>query len=157
MTRRRRSENGSTLLVAVVLLLLLGLMGFAALNTVTQDQQVAGFQNRKKIAFYAAEAGLSESLEKLTTSFSPVLPATPTSIGDASIYPHGQPSYRPDPTVADPFDPLGTTALPGTSLNLGAGAAPTYQISYWRVRVQGNAPRGSVARVEAVAGSLLAN
>ena len=150
-----RRQEGSILLIAVVLLLLLGLIGFAALDTVTRDQQVAGFQNRKKIAFFAAEAGMAEAFEKFTTSGAPSV--TATSLGDSTIYPYGQPSYREDPSVTDPIYPVGTAAMPLSSANIGQGGVPTYQISYWKIRVQGDAPGNSMARVEAVAGALIAN
>ena len=148
-------ERGSALLVSTLLLLMLGLFGLAALGTVTKDQQVAGFQKRKKLAFYAAEAGVAKALETLTTAFSPSVPTT--NVGDGSLFPHGQPSYRQDTTAADPIEPLGNGAFPGMSLNLGQGGTPTYMLSYWRIRVEGRAPGGSVARIETVTGALLAN
>jgi hypothetical protein len=153
--RFHHGERGSALLVSTLLLLMLGLFGLAALGTVTKDQQVAGFQKRKKLAFYAAEAGVSKALETLTLSFAPSVPTT--HVGDTGIFPHGQPSYRPDSTVADPIEPLGNGAFPGMSLNLGQGGTPTYMLSYWRIRVEGRAPGGSVARIETVSGALLAN
>jgi hypothetical protein len=149
------AERGSALLLSTLLLLLLGLFGLAALGTVTKDQQVAGFQKRKKLAFYAAEAGVAKALETLTTAFAPSVPTT--NVGDTSIFPHGQPSYRPDSTAADPIEPLGNGAFPGMSMNLGQGGTPTYMLSYWRIRVEGRAPGGSVARIETVSGALLAN
>jgi hypothetical protein len=42
-------------------------------------------------------------------------------------------------------------------MNLGQGGTPTYMLSYWRIRVEGRAPGGSVARIETVSGALLAN
>jgi Tfp pilus assembly protein PilX len=153
--RRARRESGSALLVTVMLLLMLGLVGLAALNTTTRDRQVAGFQNRKRIALYAAEAGVAEALETLTTGSTPAV--STTTLGDATLFPHGQPSYQPDPTAAQPIEDLGDAPFPGMSLNLGQGGLPTYQLNYWRVRVQGNAPGGSVARLEAVSGALRAN
>lgn len=152
---RTRREAGSALLVTVMLLVMLGLVGLAALNTTTRDQQVAGFQNRKRIALYAAEAGVSEALETLTTTATPAVSAT--TIGDSTLYPHGQPSYRPDPAAADPVEDLGSAPFPGMSLNIGQGGLPTYQMNYWRVHVEGRAPGGSQARVEAVSGALIAN
>ena len=148
-------ERGSALLVSTLLLLLLGLFGLAALGTVTKDQQVAGFQKRKKAAFYAAEAGVAKGLETLTVSFTPSVPTT--NVGDTGIFPHGQPSYRPDSSVADPIESLGNGAFPGMSINLGQGGTPTYMLSYWRIRVEGRAPGGSVARIETVSGAMLAN
>lgn len=152
---RARRQQGSTLLLVTVLLLVLGVFGLAALDTATRDLQVAGFQNRKQLAFYAAEAGLAEAFETLTTAGAPTV--TTSSLGDATIHPHGQPGYRPDPAVTDPITPIGTGALPNTSLNIGQGGVPTYQLSYWRIHVEGNASGGSMARVEAVAGALIAN
>jgi hypothetical protein len=155
MWDRKRRKSGSALLVTVMLLLMLGLVGLAALNTTTRDQQVAGFQNRKRIALYAADAGVSDALAKLTTTGTPSL--VQTSIGDASIYPHGPPLYRPDPNAADPIKDLGTAPFPGMGLNIGQGGVPTYQMDYWRVSVEGLAAAGTRARVEAVSGALLAN
>jgi hypothetical protein len=149
------AERGSALLFSTFILLLLGLFGLAALGTVTRDQQVAGFQKRKKLAFYAAEAGVAKALETLTTAFAPAVPTT--NVGDSSIFPHGQPSYRLDSSAADPIEPLGNGAFPGMSLNLGQGGTPTYMLSYWRIRIEGRAPGGSVARIETVSGALLAN
>ena len=155
ITRTQAGEGGSALLITVMLLLMIGLVGLAALNTTTRDQQVAGFQNRKRIALYAAEAGISEALETLTTSAAPSV--STQALGDSSIFPHGQPSYRPDPAVADPIDDLGTAPFPGMSLNIGQGGLPTYQMNYWRFHVEGQAPGGSQARLEAVSGAMFAN
>jgi hypothetical protein len=142
---RRAREAGSALLVTVMLLLMIGLVGLAALNTTTRDQQVAGFQNRKRIALYAAEAGIAEAMERLvTTSVASISTAT---IADTALFPHGQPSYRPDPSVANPVEDLGDAPFPGMGLNLGQGGLPTYQLNYWRMRVEGLAPGGSQARV----------
>jgi hypothetical protein len=153
--RERRGEAGSALLIAVLMLVLMGLIGIAALDAVTRDGQVAGYLNRKKMAFYAAEAGVAEALESLKNDPSPTV--NQTALGDSSLYPHGQPSYRLDPTVSDPVKALGLAGMNGMNLNIGQGGAPTFQLSYWRVNVQGDAPGGSVARLEVVAGGLVAN
>jgi len=148
-------ERGSALLISTLLLLLIGLFGMAALGTVTRDQQVAGFQKRKKMAFYAAEAGVAKAMETLTTEFEPSVPTT--NVGDGSLFPHGRPSYQLDSTAADPIESLGSGAFPGMSQNLGQGGTPTYMLSYWRIRIEGLAPGGSVARIDTVSGALLAN
>jgi hypothetical protein len=150
-----RDESGSALLLVTLILLMLGLFGFAALNAVTRDQQVAGYLGRKKLAFYAAEAGVAKALETLTTNHTPTVPVT--SLGDALVFPSGLPTFRPDTTAADPIQSLGTGAYPGMSLNIGQGGTATYQLSYWRIKVEGRAPGGSVARVETVSGALTAN
>lgn len=151
----RARQDGSALLLTTVLLLLLGLFGFAALNSATRDQQVAGFHKRKRLALYAAEAGVSKALETMTTNVTPSVPAT--QLGDSATYPHGRPSFRPDPTATNPVEPMGSAAFPGMSLNLGQNGLPTYQLSFWRVRVQGRGPGGSSARIETVSGALMAN
>jgi Tfp pilus assembly protein PilX len=151
----KRGERGSALLVTVMLLMMLGLVGLAALGTTTRDQQVAGFQNRKRMALYAADAGIAEALERLTTTSVPSV--STLDLGDTTIFPYGRPSYRPDPTTASPTKDLGNAPFPGMGLNLGQGGLPTYQINYWRLRVQGLAPGGTQAKVEAVSGSLAAN
>ena len=151
----RRREGGSALLVTVMLLLMIGLVGLAALNTTMRDQQVAGFQNRKRTALYAAEAGISEAMERLVTTSTASI--STTTIGDTAIFPYGQPSYEPDPSVANPVEDLGDAPFPGMGLNLGQGGLPTYQLNYWRMRVEGHAPGGSQARLEAVSGALRAN
>ncbi len=150
-----KREGGSALLVTVMLLVMIGLVGLAALNTTTRDQQVAGFQNRKRIALYAAEAGISEAMERLVTTSEPTISSTP--IGVPSVFPHGRPSYEPAPPVADAVEDLGDAPFPGMGLNLGQGGLPTYQLNYWRMRVEGHAPGGSQARLEAVSGALKAN
>lgn len=153
--RERRDEGGSALLVTVLLLVMMGLIGLAALDVVTRDQRVAGFQNRKKVAFYAAEAGVSEALQTLATTGTPTV--STASLGDTTIYTHGQPSYRADPTVANAVESLGIGSFPGMNLALGQNGAPIYQMQYWRVRVQGNAPGGTVSRLEFASGALFAN
>jgi len=152
---RDRRRGGSALLVTVMLLLMIGLVGLAALNTTTRDQQVAGFQNRKRIALYAAEAGVSEAMETLVTTST--ISISTTAIADTAIFPYGRPSYRPDPAVANPIENLGDAPFPGMGLNLGQGGLPTYQLNYWRIHVEGRAPGGSQARLEAVSGALRAN
>ena len=79
------------------------------------------------------------------------------TLSDASTYPHGRPSYRPDPTVAEPIDSLGTGPFPGTELNIGQNGVPLFQAEYWRIRVEGRAPGSTVARLEAVGGALVGN
>ncbi len=99
-----RGEAGAALLVAVMMLVLMGLIGLAALDTVTEDRQIAGFQNRARAAFYAAEAGIGTSKNLVRTAGErtsvPVLATT--SLGDAAAYPHGAPSFSGDPDFANP-------------------------------------------------------
>ena len=59
--------------------------------------------------------------------------------------------------MADPIEPLGSGAFPGMSINIGHSGAPTFMLQYWRIRVEGRARGGSLARIETVSGALLAN
>ena len=152
----RRSEAGIALLASVLLLLMLASIGLASLNVVERDQQVAGYLNRKAVALHAADAGVAKALETMDATGTPTVPAT--SLGDASLYPHGQPSYRTDPQSADPVEDVGTGNLSGMGLGGGQGGGQAaFQIRYWKIRVQGEAPGGSIARVEVLTGSLVAN
>ena len=65
MRHSRRRQQGSALLIVMLVMAMMGLIGFAALEAVTRDQRVAGFMKRKKIAFFAAEAGVSTALHAL--------------------------------------------------------------------------------------------
>ncbi len=146
-------EAGIALLASVLLLLMLASIGLASLNVVERDQQVAGYLNRKAIALHAADAAIARALGTLSATGTPAVPAT--TLGDASMYPGGQPSYRTDTTAPDPIDKAGQGPVPGMSLTPGVGGG--YAIQYWRIRVQGEAPGGSIARVEVVTGGLIAN
>jgi hypothetical protein len=153
--RRDHREGGFALLLAILLLLMLASIGFAAIDTVEKDQQTAGYTNRKRQAIHAAEAGVARGLQTLRDTGTPAVPLT--DLGDTTIHPYGQPSFQADPTVTDPIDSLGLGGMPGMNLVIGQGGAATYQIQYWQIMVQGNAPAGSNSRLEVVSGSLIAN
>jgi len=149
-------EAGIALLASVLLLLMLASIGLAALNVVERDQQVAGYLNRKAIALHAADAAIARALGTLAATGTPTVPVT--TMGDSSLYPGGQPSYRTDTTTATPIKKAGTGSLPGYQLSGGGGGAQApYSIQYWKIRVQGEAPGGSIARVEVLTGALVAN
>lgn len=150
-----RREGGVALLATVLLLLMLASLGLASLNIVERDQQVAGYLNRKAVALHAADAAIAKALETLDATGTPSVP--PGELGDPSLYPAGRPSYRPDPSVADPITSPGTGTMSGMGLQVGSHSTPQYQVKYWKIRVQGEAPGGSVARVEVLTGSLVAN
>lgn len=152
---RAMRQGGFALLLVILLLLMLASIGLAALNTVQRDQQTAGFTNRKRQALYAAEAGVSRGLQTLRTTGTPVIPNT--SLGDTTIFPYGQPSFRPDPTVAEPIKVVGLGAPPGMNLVQDQGGVATYQYQYWKIQVEGDAPGNTVSRIEVVSGALIAN
>jgi hypothetical protein len=68
----RRREQGSALFLAVMMLVLMGFLGLAALDRVTRDEQVAGFQNRARTAFYAAEAAFHKALAQMMVDGLPI-------------------------------------------------------------------------------------
>jgi hypothetical protein len=145
-----RRERGSALLVTVMMMVLLGMLGLAALDTVTSDQQVAGFQNRSRAAFYAAEAGLAQAQQVLLGVIADT--ETPSlasgQLGDTSIYPYGRPSYSGDPDFTDPIRSVGTR-LDMTGANL-RGGRPVSTVTLWQVNVRGQTVDGASSRVEAV-------
>lgn len=146
----RRLEQGSALLVAMVMLALMGLIGFASLDTVMRDRQVAGFQSRAQTALYAADAGVAQGLDLLRqeivgAALTPgdcltgALPAT--TLGNGA-------SYGPDPAAAQicmlaAADPCSEI---DASIEMGQ---PIYLYTVWDVRAQGTAPGGATARLQA--------
>ena len=158
--RSDRRQQGAAMLMAVMMLVLMGLLGVAAMDIASEDQQIAGVTNRSRSAFYAGEAGAAHGrlliADADTRTATPVLPTTP--LGDAAMYARyqTQPQYAPDPAP-----PGGGAAIqymedsgPAEGMNL---ANPKYVNTIWRVNVVGTSPenpggvweqRGSTARVE---------
>ena len=161
----RQGESGVALLVAVMMLVLMGMIGIAALETVTQDRKVAGFQTRARAAFYAAEAGLGTSKNLVrTTGERTIMPVlATTNLADTATYPHGRPSFTGDP--GDPGDP----GFPNPAVRYVRDGAPWVQggdlrvgrqklvNTLWQANVQGNTPDGAMARLEAMLSKLLSS
>jgi hypothetical protein len=142
-----------------MMLVLMGLIGIAALDTMTKDRQVAGFQQRARLAFYAADAGVAQGLSLVlvapTRNSKPPLPAT--ALGDAVIYPYGQPTFTGDPVAANPIVWIGNgKPAPGMNLQL-QGANVQFVDTLWDIRVQGQTPDGARSNLEAVATKMLDN
>jgi len=151
---RRKREGGSALLVAMLFAVLMGLIGFASLDTVTRDRQSAGFQNLAQSALYAADAGVAESLNILRSEIvggaltpndclDTTLPNT--DLGDGV-------SYRADPTAPTNEICMLASAEPcaefDSSIEQGQ---PIYLYTVWNMRVQGSAPGGATAHLQASA------
>ncbi len=143
----RRRDEGAALIVAIMLMVFMGIIGLTAMETVTQDRQIAGVVRRTKTAFFASEAGASTGLNLVRTAanrFNP--PALPTTnLGTTQDFPYGQPSYLGDPTVTPPIRWLKDTPMPGMGLGPGTSG---FVISHWAINVQGNGPNGGVSRLE---------
>jgi hypothetical protein len=152
-----RREGGSALIVTVLLLVLLGAVGLAALDTVTRDQQVAGYQNRSRLAFYAAEAGVADAKNRLrsvwTTEDTVDFPAkaSAVAVGDTSLFPYGRPTYYADPAATAGIEYMNAGApsvAGGHDQRLGGS---TRINTLWRIQVEGSTPDGARSRLDVVA------
>ena len=156
----RRREQGSALFVAVMMLVLMGFLGLAALDRVTRDEQVAGFQNRARTAFYAAEAAVADARSLLAnsaivsdrTSGVPFhVEAAPQQVGDTALYDReggNLPRYYGDPAFNPSIKYLKDgPGLQGGNLQPGQGLVETL----WQINVVGVSPDGSRSRIEVVA------
>jgi len=161
---KRRRESGAAMFIAVLMLVLMGWMGMAAMNTVTRDNQIAGFQNRNQNAFFAAEAGVAYARAVVeheigdTTDLPgvgtvPAFPtrAAPTQISQVANYAEWQngiagselPRYYadpnpPDPTKPEPIHYFGPgEIMDGDDLQVGGTHR---QGTLWRITVVGQSP-----------------
>lgn len=153
--RHRRREEGSALVIVILVMTMMGLIGFAGLETVTRDQRVAGYQKRKKTAFFAAEAGVAAAKHALKMTQDPTFATG--SLGDTTIHPSGQPTYSMDPSSGSSTTNLGVSALPGMNMVITQNGAPKFMMRYWRVRVKGDAPGGTVSKIEFTTGRVVTN
>jgi hypothetical protein len=153
----RRRQSGSALFIAVMMLVLMGGLGIVALDQVTTDRQVAGFQNRAVSAFYSAEAGLAEArslVEEVGARSSLPLIATegtPEQLGDAVLYYRegSQPIYYGDPAFANPIRWIGDTGGGNKGSNLQVGTQ-RLAATLWQINVVGESPTGARSRLEVV-------
>lgn len=156
--RNRPHQEGAALFVAVLILALMGALGIMAFNTVLVDRQVAGFQNRAKTAFYAAEAAASEgrSLVRSVGSRSETPVLNPRTLGDAGLYDRESalPSYAGDPAFANPIRYIGEGGMAGGA-NLQM-KGQKFVNTRWQINVQGQSPDGSTTRIEVVETKTLA-
>lgn len=145
----RRRERGAALLVAVMMLALMGLIGFASLDTVMRDRQVAGNTSLSQSALYAADAAVADGLELLRTEVTPSAQNEGDCLTGAVpnvTLPNGA-TYGPDATEPQ-ICMLGSAepCIEETSLDLG------FAYTVWEIRTEGQAPGGATARVQATAG-----
>lgn len=155
MRHSRRRQQGSTLLIVMLVMAMMGIIGFAALEAVTRDQRVAGFMKRKKTAFFAAEAGVATALHALRVNEDPAF--APGTVGDASWFAQGLPTYEMDTSSGAASTNLGVGALPGMNMQIGQNGVPKFTIRFWEVNVKGEATGGTVSRIQFASGALEAN
>jgi len=155
MRHSRKRQQGSALLIVMLVMAMMGIIGFAALEAVTRDQRVAGFLKRKKVAFFAAEAGVSAALHALRTTEQPDF--TPATVGDASWFSLGLPTYSLDTSGGASSTNLGTGAMPGMNMQIGQNNSPKFTIRYWEVNVKGEAFGGTISRIAFASGTIETN
>jgi hypothetical protein len=155
----RPHQEGAALFVSVLILALMGALGIMAFNTVLVDRQVAGFQNRAKTAFYAAEAAASEgrSLVRTVGSRTETPPLNPRALGDTGLYDRegALPSYSGDPAFPNPIRYIGDGRMAGGA-NLQM-RGQKFVNTLWQINVQGQSPDGSTTRIEVVETKTLAS
>jgi Tfp pilus assembly protein PilX len=155
MRHSRRRQQGSALLIVMLVMAMMGIIGFAGLEAVTRDQRVAGFLKRKKVAFFAAEAGVATALHALRVNEDPTFAAS--TVGDASWFTQGLPTYSLDTGSGAASTNLGIGALPGMNMQIGQNGVPKFTIRFWEVNVKGEAVGGTISRIQFASGTLEAN
>lgn len=167
--RNPRREGGVALLIAILMLILLGAMAVASMDTVQRDRQLAGIHSQAHLSFQAAEAGIAAGLATLRNpppgfpwpssmagldAYNP--PLTDVTLGTASDYPEGLPSYVPVPGGGPAIDYLGVGAdCPDWEISLDTsnygGSGLTVRETVFEIRVQGQTTTGARSRIEAAA------
>jgi hypothetical protein len=162
-----RRDVGSALFVAVMMLVLMGALGLAAMETMTRDRQVAGFQNRARSAFFAAEGGGAQGRSAVRTVGSrndlPALAAT--DLGDAALYDREAqlPRFFGDAAFANPIRYVRDG---GVAAGMNLGSKTKFVNTMWQINVVGQSPnaagvlgagRASTARLEIVETKVLAS
>jgi hypothetical protein len=136
----------------------MGALGIMAFNTVLVDRQVAGFQNRAKTAFYAAEAAAAEgrSLVRTVGSRTETPNLNPRALGDAALYDRefALPSYSGDPAFPNPIRYIGESGVAGGA-NLQT-RGQKFVNTLWQINVRGQSPDGSTTRIEVMETKVLA-
>jgi hypothetical protein len=165
-----KREDGVALMLAVLLLIAVSGIALSTMQTAASDGTVAGFQNQEQIAFYAAEAGISDAravIRKMGERTQlPVYPgdfpnqANPTRISTPSEFQSGvQPTYYADPNPpgggVEPIGYIGEGAPCTEGCNMILGGL-RYNHTKWQVNVIGESPSGDQKRIEVVATRLLA-
>ena len=151
----RKHQRGSALLIVMIVMAMMGIIGFAALESVTRDQRVAGFLKRKKIAFFAAEAGVSSALYALRTNGDPTF--AQSTVGSTSWFQHGLPTYSMDSSGGAASKPLGPGKLEGFNMALKKDGVTQFGLELWEVNVKGEAIGGTISRIQIANGTIVAN
>jgi len=160
---RAKREQGAALLVAVMLLSLLGVIGFASMDTVMRDRQVAGFQSRARTALYAAEAAVATAMGQLRQDKSSTNllqsqgdledydPAFPTP-GAPQVINTGMPQdpfFHVDPGAAQAVRYVGRGGPCGGLIIQQNANGPQFAEALFDIRVRGATPEGARSTIQA--------
>ncbi len=155
MRHSHKRERGSALLIVMLVMAMMGIIGFAGLEAVTRDQRVAGFLKRKKIAFFAAEAGVSSALYALRTNGDPTF--AQSTVGSTSWFQHGLPTFSMDSSGGAASALLGPGKLEGYNMALKKDGVTQFGLVLWEVNVKGEAIGGTISRIQIANGTIVAN
>lgn len=154
--RSRRRESGAALLVSMILLTAMALIGFASLNAVTTDREVAGYTSQFQTALHGADAALAHSLDVIRTEIVGTAIAPGDCLGPpipTATLPNGV-TYGPDSTAPSPSDKICMLAAAepcsGVDASIEVGQ-PIYLETVWNLRTQGVTAGGATSRVQATA------
>ena len=152
---KQRREAGSALFVAVMMLVMMMFLGLTALDRVTRDRQVAGFQDRARSSFYTAEAGIADARSRIrgvgsrgeTVAFPSY--GSPSYLGNTSLYDResGLPRFFGDPDFTPPIRYVGETGTGGEGGNLQM-KGQKFAGTLWQINVAGELADGSQSRLE---------
>lgn len=164
--RGKRREAGMALMLSILLLITVSALALSTMQTAASDGTVAGFQNQEAMAFYAAEAAISEARKVVRDmgerSQVPAYPAdfpnqaNPVELSTASDFVRSaQPVYYADPNPPKPIGYVGEGKQCTEGCNMTLGGAK-YNHTKWQINVVGESPSGDQKRLEVVATRLLA-
>jgi hypothetical protein len=161
--RRHERDSGVALLMAVMVLAMMGGLAIMAMDIVTLERDSAGYYNRARNSFYAAEAGAAHGRALLRQVESraelPPFPAqaAPRPIGNSVdggvLYDRESgnlPRYYGDPAFADPIRYVQDSGIIAEGMNLQL-KGQKFTGTLWQINVAGESPDGSLSRLEVMA------
>jgi hypothetical protein len=149
-----RRERGAALLVSMLLLTAMALIGFASLNTVMRDREVAGYTTQSQTALHGADAALAHSLDIIRKEVVGIAVSPGDCLGlpiPSDTLPNGI-GYGPDATA--PTDDICMLAAAEPCAELDSSieqGQPIYLYTVWNLRTQGVSPGGATSRIQATA------
>ncbi len=149
----RNRESGAALLVAMLMLALMALIGFASMDTVMRDRQVAGNHSLTQSALYAADAAVAHALDLLRTEVvtAALSPGDCLTATIPNVNLNNNTSYGPDTTVPNQICML-ASAEPCAEFDASIEQGqPIFLYTVCDIRAEGQAPGGTTSRVQATA------